>query len=150
MEPSTDALLGFELVGSGTYLPRILACCTGSARAGLWQMSSDLVLKSAAPSDTQCLCSDYDVNFTVFSRMPCSLLQRVISRDRGIQQFMPQTRLFPGWELRLSLRHTPWSRVRVQFRNAGDSRGQCVLPRNHLHCGSQTLILRVGRCNDYP
>ena len=49
--------------------------------------------------------------------------KRVIPQDRGIQLFMPKTRLFPGWELRLSLRRPPFSRVLVQFRNVGDSRG---------------------------
>ena len=99
----------------------ILAYCTGSTEAGLLAKVVALVLKSAAPSDTQCLCSDYNVNFTVFSSVHTQLwltlkdvwdacgprcdgnfallgaapfCKGVISRDRGMQLFMPQTRLF--------------------------------------------------------
>ena len=71
-DPSTDALLGFELVESGT--------CWRSSPKKFWRIAlalrelwslenvGALVLKSAAPSDKQCLCLDYDVNFTVFSQ----------------------------------------------------------------------------------
>ena len=68
------------------------------------------VLKSTAPSGMPCLCLDYDVTgfegrvgrvwasvrreFRIAWRG--SLWQRVMSRDRGIQLFMPQTRLSPG------------------------------------------------------
>ena len=59
--------------GVGGHRPRN----SGALRRlfGSWLLGDVVapVLKSAALSDTQCLCLDYDVNFTVFFRMHSNL-----------------------------------------------------------------------------
>ena len=153
VEPSTDALLGFEVAESGTCW-----------RPSHWLFESwplvnvvALALKSAVPSDAQrnisvrittCFCSifQYAARFaTHFEgrvgrgwtsvrrefRTAWALLLLAngdLSRPWDTTVHAPDASLR---ELRLSLLRSPWSRVWVQFRKVGDSRGQCVLPRNH-------------------
>ena len=90
VEPSSDALLGFELVESGT--------CWRPSPKKFWRAALALreltfgrcrrtgTLKSAAPSGTQCLCSDYDVNFALFSstRTICDSLWRTCGTRVGL------------------------------------------------------------------
>ena len=146
-EPSSDALLGFELVESGTcwlaITQEILAYRSGSSRAGLWwQMSSHWDSDQPRPQARNVsvrsrreLLSFFQYAFqfvTLFggrvgrvwasvrpefhialALLPFSKCD--LSWTVGYELFMPQTRLFPGWELRLSLRRPPWSRVWVKF-----------------------------------